>query len=386
MRVLHVIEGLSPALGGLSYSVMNLSEALQELGVDGSIITTMKTGNGGLLRPKGVEVYAFERTILSSWRYAPRLSHAVEAEVRRADLVHLHGLWSYPQYVTSRAAICAGKPYLVCPQGMLDAWALRQNRLKKRVYFRLVESRTLSGASSIHAVSTSEVDDVKRLGMTNEVVRIPNGINKAEFALLPDRSAFREKYPMLAGKTILLFLGRLHPKKGTMLLARAFGEAAALQPDLTLVVAGPDSGGCQNQMEDFMDGNGSGGRYLFTGLLGRAERLEALAAADVFVLPSYSEGLPIAVIEALAAGLPAIVTKACNLPSVQENGAGIIVEQDAGSLSAAILKLAGNPVLRREMGLKGRELVWANYTWDEIAARMISVYEGILSKRKAASA
>src|SRR5262249_16595706 len=150
------------------------------------------------------------------------------------------------------------------------------------------------------------------------------------------RDTFRARYPGLARKTILLFLGRLHVQKGAALLAKAFSDAAEVFPDLALVIAGPDSGGCQRQMENCINARGLAGRYVFTGLLGRKERIEALAAADVFVLPSYSEGLPIAAIEALAAGLPAVITRACNFPEIEEIGAGTIIDQEATALREAI--------------------------------------------------
>jgi glycosyltransferase involved in cell wall biosynthesis len=265
---------------------------------------------------------------------------------------------------------------------MLDTWALNQRRLKKRLYFRLIESRTLRSASSIHAVSETEIEDIRRLAISTEVVHVPNGINQADFEHLPDRNIFREKHPAVAKKTIVLFLGRVHPKKGIALLAKAFSDLAGAQPDLALVVVGPDSGGCQRELEDCMNASGAAGSYVFTGLLGREECIEALAAADIFVLPSSSEGLPIAAMEALAAGLPVILTKACNLQEVEENGAGMIIEQDADALRQAIVTLAGDQATRKEMGRKGREFALTHYTWDRIAARMVNVYESILSNHK----
>ena len=134
-----------------------------------------------------------------------------------------------------------------------------------------------------------------------------------------------------------------------------------------------------------MDAAGAAGRYIFTGLLEGKERIEALAAADVFVLPSYSEGAPIAPLEALAAKVPVILTAACNLSRIEERRAGIITAPDVGALSEAMSRLADDPLLRRQMGLNGRELVLETYTWDKIAAQMFTVYQDILRSHRRTS-
>jgi glycosyltransferase involved in cell wall biosynthesis len=118
-------------------------------------------------------------------------------------------------------------------------------------------------------------------------------------------------------------------------------------------------------------------------MLQPTERLSALAGSDIFVLPSYSEGFPIAPIEALAAGLPVVLTEACNIPDIEEAGAGIVITPEIGSLTEAMLLLINNTALRRRMGVKGRELALAKYTWDRVAARMTEVYKNILLPQKA---
>lgn len=382
MRVLHIIEGLAPWRGGLSRAPAHLSQALRGQGIDGEIITTTLPMDGEIFQPEGVEVQAFPRKVLRAWGYAPHLSQAIKAAIQRADLIHVHGLWCYPHLVTSRAAWSARKPYVVCPHGMLDEWALNQGRFKKRIYANLIEWQTLRRAAVIHALGESEAANIKRLGIATQVVTIPNGVNEAEFARLPDRQVFIRKHPMLADKTIFLFLGRIHPKKGVTLLAKAFGEVASARPDVALVMAGPDEASSQEQMEACMDAEGAAGRYIFTGLLETGERMEALAAADVFILPSYSEGFPIAPIEALAAGVPVIVTAACNIPGIEEHKVGLISTTEASSLSQTMIKLADDPTLRKQMGANGRAMVSNTYTWDKIAAQMTTVYQNILRRSK----
>jgi glycosyltransferase involved in cell wall biosynthesis len=378
MRVLHIIEGLAPWRGGLSRAPAHLSQALRGRGIDGEIITTTLPKDGEIFQPEGVEVQAFPRKVLRAWGYAPHMSQAIKAAIQRADLIHVHGLWCYPHLVSSRAAWDAHKPYVVCPHGMLDEWALSQGRFKKRIYANLIEWQTLRRAAVIHALGESEAANIKRLGITTQVVTIPNGVDEAEFDQLPDREVFIKKHPMLGGKTIFLFLGRIHPKKGVTLLAKAFAEVARARPDVALVVAGPDEVGYLKEMEACMDAEGAAGRYVFTGLLAAEDRMEALAAADVFILPSYSEGFPIAPIEALAAGVPVIVTAACNIPGIEEQNVGLISTTEVSTLSQAMIRLADNPALRKQMGANGRTMVSNTYTWDRIAAQMTTVYQNIL--------
>src|SRR5438132_4218327 len=207
MRVLHVVEGLAPLSGGIGHAAAHLSQALKKRGIEGAIITTTLTNDGEAFQPEGVVVQAFPRKILRGWSYAPRLSEAIEAAILRTDLIHLHGLWGYPQYRTSRMAWDIGKPYLVCPHGMLDRWALNQSSFKKRIYGSLVGWRTLRRAAVIHALGDSEAADIKRLGITTRVVTIPNGIHEAEFERIPSRQKFIDKPPTLADKIVFRLLG-----------------------------------------------------------------------------------------------------------------------------------------------------------------------------------
>ncbi len=383
MRILHVIEGLDPELGGLSRAVTSLCEATAASGTEVEIITTTRQPNTNLFEPIGVKVQALPQRFCSAWSYAPSLSQVMKDAVVTADLVHLHGLWLYPHFVASRAAWQSRKPYVVSPHGMLNRWALSQAAFKKRVYANLIEWRTLRRAATIHAVSESEARDIRQLGFCAPLVTIPNGISPGEFSNLPKRSLFRRKYPMLAGKTVLLFLGRIHPKKGLDLLVRSFCRVTKECPGTVLVVAGPEERGYQKHLQSRLHAEGFLNRCIFTGMLQPAERLAALAGADIFVLPSYSEGFPIAPIEALAAGLPVILTEACNIPEIEEEGAGLVITAELGSLTEAMLRLINNPALRRQMGLKGRHLALARYNWDRVAARMTQVYENVLLHEKA---
>jgi len=382
MKVLHVVGSLSPEWGGLSRAVVGLSSAMAQLGLEVETVTTTRDGEEQL-KAEGTNVSSFRRCgPLAWWGYASGLAPAMKQAVRRADLVHLHGLWLYPHLVGSRAAKRAMKPYVVSPQGMLDPWALGHKKLRKRVYGSLIEWWTLRKAAAIHAVTDSEARDAKRLRLKPPVVIVPNAIDGSEFATLPDRSKLSTRYSALWGETVVLFLGRIHPKKGLDVLVKAFCKVARTRENVMLVIAGPDEIGYRRRLESYLETEGAKARFLFTGMLRGDERLAALAAADLFVLPSYSEGFPVAAVEAMAAGLPVILSRACRIPDFEEARAGFVVAPETEALCGAILRLIGDPLLRKQMGQNGRQLVLAKYTWDKVARQMVAAYQTVLASRK----
>jgi glycosyltransferase involved in cell wall biosynthesis len=200
---------------------------------------------------------------------------------------------------------------------------------------------------------------------------IPNGIDPDEYANLPGRETFRERY-RLGDAPICLFMGRLHPRKGALLLAEAF--RAANIPDARLVIAGPDEGEMA-QIQALADE-----RIILTGYVGGTDRLAAFAAADVFALPAVGEGLPMVVLEAMGAGLPIIVSPGCNLPDVAEHGAGLEVLPEIGSLEGALRTLLTNADQRAKMGAAAQTLVREKFTWDSIAVQLEQVYHEILNR------
>jgi glycosyltransferase involved in cell wall biosynthesis len=380
MKVLHVVESLSPKWGGLSRAVAGLSEAMVRHGLEVEIITTIR-GNEEQFYPKGAKAQAFRRGPLSWWGYAHNLRSAIERAVLRADIIHTHGLWLYPNLIASRAAWHVGKPYVISPHGMLDPWALGHKKYKKRIYASLIEWRTLSRANAIHALSRNEAIDVKSLHFMTPVAVIPNGLDLCEFAKLPDRSTLTtNRYPVLTGKMAALFLGRIHPKKGLDLLARAFCEIMRKRDDVILVIAGPDETGNRDRIESHLKAEGGKDHYIFTGMLRGEERLMAFAAADIFILPSYSEGLPMAVIEAMAAGLPVVISDRVNIHhDVHAYKAGIVTKCDVQEIANAVETLLDNEAIRKEMGENGKRLVQDTFTWDVIVPKIIKLYEQVLA-------
>ena len=207
----------------------------------------------------------------------------------------------------------------------------------------------------------------------------PNGVEQSRFEALPSPQRLIRRFPKLKGKRVILFLGRLHPKKGLDILARSFSTVARHFEDAVLLIVGPDKFGTRENMEAILRSKGLLDRTLFTGLLTGEDKLAAMSCADLFVLPSHSDVLGIAVLEAMAARLPVIITKGCEFPEVSEHGAGLVVETGEKPIAEAITMLLSDADMREQMGQQGRKLVIERYTWQVAAATMANIYKTLVA-------
>lgn len=383
MKILYVVVSLSPEWGGPTKVVTELTEALVKHGLEISIFAPVKKGDEvKIVRPKGAHLRLFEQGCFARWwsGYSPALAKAVAQQASEYDLIHIHELWSHPHLAAYRAAIKSGKPYVVTVHGGLEPWALNHKALKKRVYSVLFQRPILQKAAALHAITDEETKRIRAFGVNNKILMIPNGINPEEFQNLPSRWELEQLYPQLAGKQVVLFLGRIHPIKGLDILARAFGKIARGRDDLCLLVVGPDSEGYQAEVVKILTVEGALDKAIFAGMLTGHQKLAALGGADVCVIPSYSEVRSIVALEAMASGLPVIITRQCHFPEVADARAGLVIEPEVNQLAAALEKLLNEPTLRQEMGSNGRRLVAEKFTWDKVADQMIEMYEEVLGK------
>jgi len=287
------------------------------------------------------------------------------------DVVHLNGLWMYPSYAALRWSQSRRRPRIVSPHGMLDPWALASSSWKKRVVRIAYEDRNLKGAAVLHALCKAEHDAMRALGLRNPIAIIPNGVNTDVTTAVHFEAPWADHVP--EGTRVLLFLGRLHPKKGLISLLHAM----SLVPDFgawRLIVVGWDEVGHRAELEALVIALNLQPRVYFVGPLHGTEKNAAFASADAFILPSFSEGLPIAVLEAWAFGLPVLMTAECNLPDSFERGAAIQISNEPYALAAALRDLAYlSDGELATMGEKGRQLVAECYAWDRIAAELRAV-------------
>jgi glycosyltransferase involved in cell wall biosynthesis len=257
---------------------------------------------------------------------------------------------------------------------MLARWSLRRSRWKKRLYGALIENRNLRSAAAFHFFRDQELEDARAAGVRSPCFVLPNGIDAALLEAPPSADRFVERYPETRDRVRLLFLGRLHPVKGLDLLIPAFSAARRSFPDLHLILVGPDEGGYRATVEKQIQEVGLDGAVTLTGMLTGERKREALGAADFFVLPSYQEADSMAVKEAMAAGLPVVISDAHRFDEVAAAGAGIIVPCKREPLAEALLVLARDARLRATMGQAARRLIRSRYTWDRITEDLERVY------------
>jgi glycosyltransferase involved in cell wall biosynthesis len=396
LRVLHVTPALAPVYGGPSQLLPRLVRKLSQSGLMVDVATTDANGAESLPVPLGqpVEVdglraYYFHRHWPSWYTTSWPLTRWLWREGRNYQLFHITAVFSFPSLAAACVASRLGIPYIVSPHGMLEPWALRYKAWKKGPYFAVVERSSLQRAAGLQALTLAEARQLRDLGLRAPTFVVPNGVDLEEFRGLPDREVFTSLFPEVRGRTIVLFMGRLDPKKGLDVLVAAFARMVGTmhRKDVCLVVAGPDLIGYRPTLERLVEKAQLNAHVVFTGNLAGERKLAALGAADVFVLPSRSEGLSVAVLEAMAAGCPVIVTRACNMPEIEEREAGVVVgDGDVTALANALAALVGDAGLRRAMGERGSALVRERFSWPSVAARMADVYEDIVSGRHVSSA
>jgi glycosyltransferase involved in cell wall biosynthesis len=370
---------ISRRAGGLFGALPPLVRGIEGAGCDVGVFSIGSTHEGIADHWRNVTLNTHACRGPKAFSYAPELSRAVDAAA--LDLVHTHGLWTYPSVVAARWSARWTRPRVVSPHGMLDPWALRNSAWKKQIAGWLYENRHLREAACLHALTTAEHAAIRAIGLTNPVAIIPNGID------LPtaDTSDGTPEWALDLDQNdrLMLYLGRLHPKKGLENLIRAWAQVQHIsERDAArwhLVIAGWDEGGHETRLKGMAEGLGLGGKVRFVGPQFDARKAASLARADALVLPSLSEGLPMAILEAWAYSLPVVMTQACNLPEGFAAGAAAEIEAEAAPMAEALSAFfALGDEERLAMGRRGRLLVEERFAWPFIAERMAQVYRWLV--------
>lgn len=359
--------------GGPVAAILGMTAAQANAGVEVRLLTTDHHTNGV---PQRVEC---ETRIFHSkfgpWQWSPALGGALPKEVKWADIVNIHTLWTYPVAVAARACSSAGVPYILRPAGMLDQWSLSQKRFKKRIYTWLIESRTINRAAALWFTSQEERAGAGLSSYRNRDFVLPLGIALEEYLHLPATGTFRSKFLNSDRRRIVMFLGRMAPKKQPDVVLKAFASVAQDFEDTILVMAGPDEHGNLANLEKLATDLRIHDRVYFTGALQKEEVVAALNDAEVFALPSLHENFGVAVIEAMAAGTPVIVGERVALAYVlKQSEAGIVIDPTHEALSSSMRYMLSNPTMGVEMGKRGRQVALDKFTWERIVPSLTNVY------------
>lgn len=370
LSVAIVCASLSRAAGGIFPIMQAHARQLTKLGVGVhafGVTDEFSATDSATWDPISASYF---NALYRSFAYAPELGRAMLAAP--VDIVHQHGVWLYPSLATARWRNQRKRPVVISTHGMLETWALSNSSAKKKIAGALFERSNLSRASCLHC-SQAEVEGVRRFGLRNPIAVLTNGAD------LPakQRDQPRPAWLPADGRRTLLFLGRVHPKKGIRETLEAWARMRAISPEVArqwrLVIAGWDDGGHAESLMSLTRTLGLIDDVVFPGPIFGAEKEAAFFHVDAFILASYSEGLPMAVLEAWSHGLPVFITRECNLVEGFSAGAAIEVTTDPADLALVLSDSLASAELCA-IGERGRKLVEEKFTWEAVARELLAVY------------
>ncbi|HTV17075.1 MAG TPA: glycosyltransferase [Polyangiaceae bacterium] len=368
MRVVHVVPNVSEEASGPAYSVPSLARALGRGGDDVALLSVL---GRPLPAAPGFTHHVYPRALILPrlWR-SPALARALAREAQRADVVHSHSLWVMPNIYPGWVARPAATRLVVSPRGTLSPWALNHSRYKKKLVWALLQGRVVRAAACLHATAEDEYRDLRALGLRQPVCIIPNGVD------VPARAARDEETEVASAPRMLLYIGRLHVKKGIDRLLRAWTALAPTRPDWCLWIVGPDDGGHERELRELAASLRTP-RVTFAGpVYGDAKR-QLYRRAAIHVLPSHSENFGMTVAESLASGTPVIATRATPWSGLEREACGYWIELGVEPLLAALREATSRGrVELSSLGARGRAWMERDFSWDRVGREMAAVYPG----------
>jgi glycosyltransferase involved in cell wall biosynthesis len=372
MRHLHFTQSLEPLFGGgLGSSSVALHRELLAEGIDSTLCATY---GDSPIQP-APRTFEFKRVGPHFLHFAPNLFRAAHEWVKSSDILHGHGFYVGTNYLFGREARLENKPLVYHVHGIFEPYILRRSRWKKQLVHWLFEDANFGHARLWRALTLREADQIRSRGIKAPIVVAPNGLNLNEFPA-PANHDHDIETPM-AGKLSkkrrrALFLGRIHPKKGLDLLLPCWARLEKARKDWELIVAGPDENGYLAHARAIVESLGLENDVIFTGPVTRQPKRALLYSADLFVLPSYSEGFPMSLLEAMACGVPVAATTACNFPNLFQEGGGWECLPSLDSVETALrAALSASEQERRQRGQIARRLLERDYTWPRITRTLL---------------
>lgn len=376
MKIATLTASIGPDAGGLFFSVRALSQGLGMLpDNEVSVFSLGQYPREVYEKWLPLEPKSFQQLPPKAYGFSPKFGQALFKYA--PDVIHSHGIWMYPSRAAWKFSKSSGAPIVVSPRGMLDLWALNNSAWKKKIIGNLFEYRFLRDCACFHALNESEAVSIRAFGLNQPICVIPNGVVLPEQDVSPEHGDKKFKR--------LTFIGRIHPKKGIESLIRAWAllrqETKGRMCDWRLSVAGWDDGGHIKGYKDLSEQLGCHDSIEWLGSVYGDEKHRLLSASDAFILPSFSEGLPMSILEAWSYRLPVVMTQECNLPEGFEQKAAIEVTVDPVSIRFGLKKLFdSSEVDLWEMGNSGFKLVNQDFTWEKQVKKMQLVYEWLLNR------
>jgi glycosyltransferase involved in cell wall biosynthesis len=367
MNLCQIVPSLEERHGGPSKSTRELSAALARQGQNVSLLAT-SPDSGGAMREGSLDIRTYARSWPPQFCASRALQHSLKAV--SADIVHHHALWLRTLDYAHRCATRLRVPLVISPRGMMNSWAWQHRRWKKWLAQYLIHPGAFRGAAGWHATSEEEAADIRALGFGQPIVVAPNGIAVPSTSSLTEAADYWHRLcPSSASRPTAVFYSRFHRKKRLLELIDCW--LAQAPPDWLLLVAGIPQEYSVEHLEEYVLRSSGGGRIEIHDGLGRPA---PYAVASLFVLPTHSENFGLAIAEALAAGVPVLVTDGAPWQRINAEGIGWCVpwREFPGVLRGA---LSEGPERLRLRGALGRTWIEREYSWDPAAGRLLDFYQ-----------
>ncbi len=398
LKILQIVPSISLVYGGPSQMIRGLSAAIAQQPATAvsqvTILTTDSNGDvdeasldvplGTPVAEDGYEVIYFRCSPFRRYKFSTGLLSWLWANAHRYDIAHIHALFS--PVSTTAATVCRWKnlPYIMRPLGTLDPADLQKKKQIKKIYASLLECPNLAGAAAIHFTSDLESKVSERFGVSTPGKVIPLGV---ALPTLPERSAsqlaIRKRFDIPAERPIILFMSRVDPKKGFDLLLPALDNFYQDGKPFHFLLCGanPQDRAYETRIKKQVESSAWAKQATVVGFVSGELKAQILSAADVFVLPSYYENFGIAVVEAMAAKIPVVISDQVHIwPVIKESESGWVVPTEVGALTAALGEAIAQPDVRSQRGENAQRCAKENYSWEAIAQLMTTTYQQLLVK------
>ncbi|NCR07321.1 MAG: glycosyltransferase [Microcystis aeruginosa LG13-11] len=385
MKILQIVPSISLVYGGPSQMVLGLSAALAQLGQEVTIITTDSNGDTGQapldvplgvpVSQNGYQIYYFPCSPFRRYKFSLDLFTWLANRAKDYDIAHIHALFSPVSSISAFIARYRQLPYILRPLGTLDPADLQKKRQLKQIYANFLEKPNLAAAAAVHFTSQQECQTAERFNIKTKDIVIPLGVD------FFNPQALSVGFDLPQNKPIILYMSRLDPKKGLDLLLPSLERLLEKGLDFHFVLAGgnPQDRDYENRIKNQIERSILGKNTTITGFVTGEVKNSLLARADLFVLPSYYENFGIAVAEAMAAGIPVVISDQVDLhPAVAAAAAGWVTACQLEDLTNTLATAITNPEIRQQRGKNAKDLVFNQYSWSAIADQLLTVYQNLV--------